>query len=58
MKIIISQSIISLKECEEIIFMDNSSIVVYDTHNLLKNCDIYKDIMRFNIVNGYVYLKN
>ena len=58
MRIIISQSIISLKECEEIIFMDNSSIVVYDTHNLLKNCDIYKDIMRFNIVNGYVYLIN
>ena len=52
-KIINSQSIIWLKDCDKIIIMDNGSIVVYDTENYLKNCDIYKDIMRFKIINIY-----
>ena len=44
-KIIISQRIISLKDCDRIIVMDNGKIIAFDTHeNLLKNCDLYKDI--------------
>ena len=44
-KIIISQRIISLKDCDKIIVMDNGKIIAFDTHdNLLKNCDLYKDI--------------
>ena len=44
-KIIISQRIISIKDCDRIIVMDNGRVVAFDTHdNLLKNCDIYKDI--------------
>ena len=44
-KIIISQRIISLKDCDKIIVMDNGRIVAFDTHyNLIKNCDLYKDI--------------
>ncbi len=44
-KIIISQRIISIKECDRIIVMDNGKIVAFDTHeNLLKTCDLYKDI--------------
>lgn len=44
-KIIISQRIISIKECDRIIVMDNGRIVAFDTHeNLLKTCDLYKDI--------------
>ena len=44
-KIIISQRIVSLKDCDKIMVMDNGRIVAFDTHeNLLKNCDLYKDI--------------
>ena len=44
-KIIISQRIISIKECDRIIVMDNGRIVAFDTHeNLIKNCSLYKDI--------------
>lgn len=44
-KIIISQRIISLKDCDKIIVMDNGKVIAFDTHeNLLKNCDLYKDI--------------
>ena len=44
-KIIISQRIISIKDCDKIIVMDNGKIVAFDTHeNLIKNCDLYKDI--------------
>lgn len=44
-KIIISQRIISIKDCDKIIVMDNGRIIAYDTHeNLLKSCDLYKDI--------------
>ena len=44
-KIIISQRIISIKECDKIIVMDNGRIVAYDTHeNLINTCSLYKDI--------------
>ena len=44
-KIIISQRIISIKDCDKIIVMDNGRIVAYDTHeNLLNTCELYKDI--------------
>ena len=44
-KIIISQRIISLKDCDKIIVMDNGRIVAFDTHEkLLENCALYKDI--------------
>ena len=44
-KIIISQRIISLKDCDKIIVMDDGKVVAFDTHeNLLKSCDLYKDI--------------
>lgn len=44
-KIIISQRIISLESCDRIIVMDNGSAVAFDTHeNLIKNCEIYKEI--------------
>lgn len=44
-KIIISQRIISIKECDKIIVMDNGRIIAFDTHeNLIKNCQLYKDI--------------
>ena len=44
-KIIISQRIISIKDCDKIIVMDNGKIVAFDTHeNLINNCELYKDI--------------
>ena len=46
-KIIISQRIISIKECDRIIVMDNGRIVAFDTHeNLVNNCQLYKDIYK------------
>ena len=44
-KIIISQRIISIKECDKIAVVDNGRIIAYDSHeNLLKNCELYKEI--------------
>lgn len=44
-KIIISQRIISIKDCDRIIVMDNGRVIGFDTHeNLLKTCPLYKDI--------------
>ena len=44
-KIIISQRIISIKECDKIIVMDNGRVIAYDSHDeLLKNCSLYKEI--------------
>ena len=44
-KIIISQRIISIKECDKIMVVDNGRIIAYDSHdNLLKNCELYKEI--------------
>ena len=44
-KIIISQRIISIKECDKIIVMNDGRIIGFDTHeNLIKTCPLYKDI--------------
>lgn len=44
-KIIVSQRIISLMNCDRIIVLDNGKVEAYDTHdNLLKTSKIYKDI--------------
>ena len=44
-KIIISQRILSIQDADRIIVMDDGRVVAFDTHeNLLKDCEIYKDI--------------
>ena len=44
-KIIISQRILSIKDADRIIVMENGRIAAFDTHdNLLRDCEIYKDI--------------
>ena len=44
-KIIISQRILSIKDADRIIVMDNGKVVAFDSHeNLLKTCEIYRDI--------------
>lgn len=44
-KIIISQRIISIKECDRIIVLDNGRVIAYDNHeNLLHNCNLYREI--------------
>ena len=44
-KIIISQRIISIKECDKIMVVDNGRIIAYDSHeNLLNTCKLYKEI--------------
>ena len=44
-KIIISQRILSIKDADRIVVMDDGKVVAFDTHeNLLSSCGIYKDI--------------
>lgn len=44
-KIIISQRIISLIDCDRIMVIDDGKLIAFDTHeNLLKTCSLYKDI--------------
>ncbi len=44
-KIIIAQRIASVKNADRIIVLDSGRIAAFDTHeNLMKNCDIYRDI--------------
>ena len=44
-KVIISQRILSIKDADRIIVMENGRVNAFDTHeNLLRDCDIYKDI--------------
>ncbi len=44
-KIIISQRILSIQDADRIVVMDDGRVVAFDSHeNLLKDCEIYKDI--------------
>lgn len=44
-KLIISQRILSIRNADRIIVMDNGKVAAFDTHeNLLRTCSIYKDI--------------
>ena len=44
-KVIISQRILSIKDADRIIVMENGRVNAFDTHeNLLRKCEIYKDI--------------
>ena len=44
-KIIISQRILSIRDADRIIVMENGKVAAFDTHEkLLKTCDIYRDI--------------
>ena len=52
-KIIISQRILSIKDADRIIVMDNGRVNGFDTHeNLLKTNDIYKDIYAMQTSGG------
>ena len=44
-KIIISQRISSIRDCDSIIVLDNGRLVGFDSHeSLLATCDVYRDI--------------
>lgn len=44
-KVIISQRILSIRDADRIIVMEDGRVVAFDTHeNLLRTCGIYKDI--------------
>ena len=44
-KLIISQRILSIREADRIIVMDNGRVAAFDTHeNLLRTCGIYQEI--------------
>jgi ATP-binding cassette subfamily B protein len=44
-KLIITQRISSIKDCDRILVLDNGKVVGFDTHdNLLKSCSIYQEI--------------
>lgn len=44
-KIIISQRIISIKDCDKIAVVDGGKIIAYDSHDkLLETCKLYKEI--------------
>lgn len=44
-RIVVAQRIATAKNADKIIVLDSGNIVDFDTHeNLMKNCDIYKDI--------------
>jgi ATP-binding cassette subfamily B protein len=52
-KIIISQRILSIKDADRIIVMDDGRVNGFDTHeNLLKTNDIYKDIYAMQTSGG------
>ena len=52
-KIIISQRILSIRDADRIIVMDNGRVAAFDTHeNLLKTCEIYKDIYQMQTSGG------
>ncbi|MBO4230393.1 MAG: ABC transporter ATP-binding protein [Bacteroidales bacterium] len=52
-KVIISQRILSIQDADRIIVMDNGRVAAFDTHeNLLKTCEIYKDIYEMQTSGG------
>ena len=52
-KIIISQRILSIRDADRIIVMEDGRVAAFDTHeNLLENCDIYKDIYEMQTSGG------
>ncbi len=52
-KIIISQRILSIKDADRIIVMDDGRVVAFDTHeNLLNTCEIYKAIHEMQTSGG------
>ena len=52
-KVIISQRILSIQDADRIIVMDNGRVAAFDTHeNLLKTCEIYKDIHEMQTSGG------
>ncbi len=52
-KIIISQRIMSIQDADRIIVMDNGRVAAFDTHeNLLRDCEIYKDIFEMQTSGG------
>ena len=49
-KIIISQRVASIRNCDQIMVLDNGNIVGLGSHNeLMKKCDIYKEIYNSQI---------
>jgi len=52
-KIIISQRILSIKDADRIIVMDDGRVKAFDTHeNLLRTCELYKDIHEMQTSGG------
>ena len=52
-KIIISQRILSIRDADRIIVMEDGRVAAFDTHEkLLENCDIYKDIYEMQTSGG------
>jgi len=52
-KLIISQRISSVRDCDRIIVMENGKVVGFDTHEkLLESCSVYKDIYNIQMSEG------
>ena len=52
-KIIISQRILSIRDADRIVVMDDGRVVAFDTHeNLLESCGIYRDIYEMQTSGG------
>lgn len=52
-KLIISQRILSIRDADRIIVMDNGRVAAFDTHdNLLKNNAIYREIHEMQTSGG------
>lgn len=55
-KIIVAQRIATAKNADKIIVLDDGQIVAYDSHdNLMKSCDIYKDIYDSQLKGGSLF---
>ena len=53
-KIIVSQRVVTIQDADEIIVLDKGFVVGQGTHNeLLKTCEIYKEIYETQIKKGY-----